>query len=247
VQKVREAAARLQCLNNFRQLGLAFHNYQSAHKGFPPGWMPGLHSHVPPLLPYIEQNNVLTLLNLSLPFDDPLNKTATAQVLPILICPSNPEGGTQAINDYPVSDSIGAPAHLLLGVSGNPNDAQSQGFFARGGRKVNIAEISDGLSNTFMAFEDVGRPQFYANGSSLGGQMADHWNWADPENRITIQVVCHNKVINCHNGNEIFSFHTGGANFLFGDGSAHFIRDSLAPATFKALYTRAAGDVPGDW
>jgi len=63
VQKVREAAARMKCSNNLKQIALAAHNYESAYKKFPPGlnsvnWISAL-TH---LLPYIEQENVYKLI-----------------------------------------------------------------------------------------------------------------------------------------------------------------------------------------
>jgi prepilin-type N-terminal cleavage/methylation domain-containing protein len=244
VQKVRESAARVQCQNNLRQIGIAFHNYEATHAAFPPGWIDGYHNYVVYLLPFAEQDNVGKLYNLALPWSDPANQAAVTTAVRLWECPSSPGGNRGPVSDYPISESIGAPANVLLGVSGNPFDPMSQGFFVIGNHRGRVCEVTDGLSNTFMVFEDVGRPNFYAPGKFSGGQLADHGEWADPENRITIQAVCGSRVINCHNGNEIFSFHSSGANFLMGDASARWIRESLGPATFKALFTRAAGDVP---
>ena len=247
VQKVRESASRTQCQNNLRQLGLAFHNHESVHRFFPPGWVDGHHNYVVFLLPFLEQQSVRNLYDVKVPFNHPSNQAAFATPIPILHCPSTPDAERGNASDYPISESIGAPANTVLGVSGNPMDHLSQGFFVASNRPTRLAEVTDGVSNTFLVFEDVGRPRFYAPGNFSGGQLATHSEWSDPENRITIQVVCGgSRVINCHNGNEIFSFHSGGANFLFGDGSVRWLREGLAPATFKALFTRAAADVPDE-
>src|SRR5437870_5677449 len=65
VQKVREAAARTQCINNLKQLALAMHNYENTFKAFPPGrtTVSPEHSWSAFMLPYIEQDNVFKIYN----------------------------------------------------------------------------------------------------------------------------------------------------------------------------------------
>jgi prepilin-type N-terminal cleavage/methylation domain-containing protein/prepilin-type processing-associated H-X9-DG protein len=268
VQNVREAAARLKCQNNLKQVGLAFHNYHEANGHFPPGWT-SQHSHVPFLLPYLEQGAIAAAYRFDLPWDDPLNQPAVRHDIPILVCPSAPESRVgKWINDYPVSDWIGTPAvNVLVPVKvlaprmfirSRPTRSY-RGFFLppEGGNGIDsdqprATDITDGLSNTFMVFEDAGRPDKWENGSMtniVDGYPAIKQQWADNNNRITIQVICDgDRTINCNNGNEIYAFHLNGANFLFGDGSVHFIRQDIAPLTFAALYTRGGGEVIGnDW
>src|SRR5262245_12207700 len=69
VQKVREAAARLKCQNNLKQIGLAMHNYESAFKKYPQArnpW-PLVHSALSRLLPFVEQENLQRLVDYSTP------------------------------------------------------------------------------------------------------------------------------------------------------------------------------------
>src|SRR2546422_1069448 len=84
VQKVREAAARIQCVNNLKQMGLACHNYHDTKKSLPPGYMatgPYLDgaSDTSPgwgwgafLLPYLEQNNLFGQLDFNQPVQNSL-------------------------------------------------------------------------------------------------------------------------------------------------------------------------------
>src|SRR6202035_532956 len=89
VQKVREAANRMKCQNNLKQIGLAMHNYSDGYNQFPPGWdfatSWGALAHV---LPYIEQDNVYNMID----FKQSISAPANAPVLGIQIstfrCPS---------------------------------------------------------------------------------------------------------------------------------------------------------------
>jgi prepilin-type N-terminal cleavage/methylation domain-containing protein/prepilin-type processing-associated H-X9-DG protein len=269
VQKVREAAARMKCQNNMKQIGIAFHNYQCTLGKFPPGWS-GLTPSDPDqnvmvhVLPYIEQGNVIqgydykkAWNNNTVPRPRPAgfrtNREIVSNDIPLLVCPSAPEQRTgKFVSDYPVSDYISSELYPIMGIPTRPTppDAQVEGFFGKKGDAPVPGAITDGLSNTFLVFEDVGRPSFWQNGMKTGSGLSGNEQWADPANRITVQWIrttCNRgkTFFNCNNGNEIYSFHAGnsGANFLMGDGSVRFIRDSIPGPAFKALYTRAGGEV----
>src|SRR3954467_436772 len=76
VQAAREAARRMQCTNNLKQLSLALHNYESAHAMLPPAgsFNPGLLAPMPSysvqarLLPFVEQASLHNALNYDIPF-----------------------------------------------------------------------------------------------------------------------------------------------------------------------------------
>ncbi len=105
VQKVREAAARTQCQNNMKQLGLAAANYESSYGKIPPSTyadLPGLnplaweiHSFVPFLLPYIEQGNLATQYNLKKPWFHPDNAPVCRTQIKTLLCPSVPNSSSR--------------------------------------------------------------------------------------------------------------------------------------------------------
>jgi prepilin-type N-terminal cleavage/methylation domain-containing protein/prepilin-type processing-associated H-X9-DG protein len=105
VQKVREAAARIQCMNNLKQIGLAYQNYHDVNATFPP---PGIGSQTGAcgwgvfLLPYIEQDNLYKQYDFTQPyaynpglgFGTPTNQNVTNTLIKIFRCPSNPDVGT---------------------------------------------------------------------------------------------------------------------------------------------------------
>jgi prepilin-type N-terminal cleavage/methylation domain-containing protein/prepilin-type processing-associated H-X9-DG protein len=100
VQKVREAAARLRCRNNLKQLGLAMHSYHDARGYLPPGittWLNGedaAHTGFTYLLPYLEQGNVFRQFDLTKQWYLRPNYAPVAVEIPVLYCPSNRTGGS---------------------------------------------------------------------------------------------------------------------------------------------------------
>src|SRR5262245_39168230 len=102
VQKVREAAARTQCQNNLKQIGLALHNYESTFKCFPTSGEGNRNNATAfdvvstwtMILPYIEQGNVYQQINPNVYYLDQPNQAPFQAVIPIYICPSNPSSGS---------------------------------------------------------------------------------------------------------------------------------------------------------
>jgi prepilin-type N-terminal cleavage/methylation domain-containing protein len=125
VQKVREAAARMSCSNNMKQIGLGIHNFESTYGWLPPARIDaapgypvpefgvpapatGTISHGPGtvLLPYLEQENVYRLYRMDLNFSDALNRPATSVKLKVFQCPSTPNAGAE---DTGPSGAWGSP------------------------------------------------------------------------------------------------------------------------------------------
>ena len=96
VQKVREAAARMKCSNNLKQLGLACHNHHDTKGGLPPGKDSNGFSGMAYLLPYMEQQNVFKLINFTVKESNAANDAARAATINTLLCPSDPVGTVPA-------------------------------------------------------------------------------------------------------------------------------------------------------
>src|SRR5262249_8397883 len=100
VQKVRAAAARIQCCNNLKQLGLAMHDYHDSMGTFPPAFVNkgpygtrGYNSRegwAPFLLPFIEHQPLYNLYRWDFPVYTPVNQPVVATHLKLFECPSTP-------------------------------------------------------------------------------------------------------------------------------------------------------------
>ncbi len=186
VQKVREAAARLQCQNNLKQIALACANYEVAEGLYPRSNTTAapFHGWAALVLPYLEQENVRNIYVLSANWYDPPNAIARAANVKTFLCPSTPNGnraGSSAVVGVTGSPFSGAAwdytnvsvvAMPLLAYLNYPNPAGYgsiwRGVMSSTGSRV--ADITDGLSNTLLFTEDAGRPDYYVKGRRVTDQ-----------------------------------------------------------------------------
>ncbi|GIW85979.1 MAG: hypothetical protein KatS3mg108_0303 [Isosphaeraceae bacterium] len=157
VQAAREAARRMQCTNNEKQILLAMHNYAVTHNDrFPPAAIRSadgrpLLSWRVAILPYLEEQALYEKFHLDEPWDSPHNKALLKEMPSVYACPSKPlEPG---MTSYRVVTSEGTP----FGVEAGPA----------------LAEITDGTSNTIGVVEAVEevpwtKPEEFPLGDDLG-------------------------------------------------------------------------------
>ncbi len=232
------------------------------------------HSFVTFLLPYVEQQPLADRINLREDWnerrrknpDGTTNSQHTQAGLQLMKCPSVPERELDNVTDYVISTHIStsgsSDAYRLLNSRPhripNPGDNWASvlhpyvnGFSSNDATDdydpAKIRYVTDGLSNSFLIFEDAGRPLVYRQGVLQDGERNGHGlGWADRSNFIAIHGdddCGDTMMINCFNIEEVYGFHTNGVNFAFADGSVHFVSEDINPIVFAALHSRAGGEV----
>ena len=264
VQAAREAARRLQCCNNFKQIGLALHNYESTCRCFPPGelyeWSATKQYAGPSwgasLLPYLEAATTYDQYDWS---RGPAGYGIYAQTnvlvggsrIAAYNCPSDPQDewlncGSDSTFSFP-DGQIKWWKTNAGGVADSFNAwadllqapvVNSDGMFM-GTKPVRVADVKDGTSNTLFVGEITGG----GPGSRTG------WKWPIWTIFTTYYGINGAGTIPggtdfVRSGNDCFSsYHSGGCHFLFVDGSVSFVSQNTSQAILLALTTRNGAEL----
>jgi prepilin-type N-terminal cleavage/methylation domain-containing protein len=266
VQKVREAANRMQCSSNLHNIGLALHNFHDTFKGFPPGTVLGpfpplrvpagaTHGSWPFLLPFLEQQPLQDRYRFDLDNTHPWNLEVGLTLVRVLQCPS----ADQDLRPAPLGPGLAACTDYAPTQGVNP--VLAQGGWAdvvgnyQGIMVVNsmtrMSAIQDGPANTILIAEDAGRNRRWRAGKELGSPPYNGGGpWYSRYNAFEIEGSTPNGLskpgpcaLNCTNDGEVYSFHGSGANALCADGSVHFLRAGMDIRVLARLITRAGGEV----
>ena len=253
VQAAREAARRIECQNNLKQLGLAALSYEQTYEAFPNACMfPPNHGWGPFVLPFIEQQQVHDMYRFDRNFDDPLNFPATNLAIRTFICPSAPtrSGGTYpaGVCDYAPIYNVD-PTALSMGII-TPRSNPDGILFPNS--KLRTANVLDGTSRTLLLVEDAGRPILIRRGRQVGQTEVAGWATFNNVTPINLDGFSPDGVqmfgpcaINCTNLHECYSFHPGGANCVFVDGHVELLSETIPIDRMADLVTRANGEPVG--
>ena len=177
VQAAREAARRMSCGNNLKQMGLALHNYHDTYQAFPPA---GLYpigatgkdwSAQARLLPYIEQGNLQDLINWGLPYDQQGN--VARMKVSVFLCPSeinnrmrsDPQPSDASFSHYPINYGINLGTWFIY----NPTNRQAGNGLVCPNQPTSMASILDGTSNTLAFAEVKAFTPYFRDGGNPGG------------------------------------------------------------------------------
>jgi type II secretory pathway pseudopilin PulG len=255
VQKAREAAARISCTNNLKQIGLAMHNYSLDYNDhFPPSRMgEGYATWAVIILPYMEQNNLYNQWSLGQTY---FLQNNVARMTPVknYFCPSRRSASdppnASISGDIPISGGAGTNVPGALGdyavvvdPSGTDEPSVStpslSGSFQIG-QGYSLLSFTDGLSNTLL----VGEKHVPLQSAGVG--------WWDCSTYDGEYIQCSSRAASAaypltinpqDTGWKFGSRHTANVVFCFGDGHVQGIPASINPLVLQLLGTRNDGQV----
>ena len=233
VQAAREAARRMQCSNNLKQMGLAVHNFESSYKKLPSSVRPGGLTTAPRiagltfLLPYIEQTAAYNNYDQTRNWSHAVNLPVTKLLISTFNCPSTPEQerldgvpeltpwSATFVSNTDYSPTIGVDQRLVsAALVDNLSGSALTGLLPKNG-DPKLRDATDGLSNTIMYAESAGRPYVYRKARKFGSlptQRTNAGGWSRPASDFSLDGSTADGVLtpgpcpmNCTNGEEIGS------------------------------------------
>lgn len=270
VQKVREAAARMKCANNLKQIGLALHSYHDANNTLPYAWIDWDGWWAPPLkathanvaiLPYLEQDNVEKLYDRSVRWDHANNQDLATVMPKVYQCPSSPGAGQTGPGGFQTSDYC----YIRSASDWFAHQGSKHAMFEMN-RSKKFADVTDGLSNTIMVYESAGRTESWVYGKRTAAPSwwdgnyrawTAHFNasWFYPASftldpnggEPIVNWFVSSAIINTHNWNAPYAFHSGGIQIALGDGSVRFLRENVNVEVINGVTSINGGEVVGDY
>jgi len=270
VQKVREAAARMQCSNNLKQLGIAVHSFQDGQGRLPYNTSPNTYGYdingkswswLAKILPYIEQDNLYKLGGLgadgaNLPTFNSVLTTVYNQQIKTFLCPSD-SSSTSARTDRANTGGYACGSTNYRGVSGS-NWAWGNTTNTGPTGNNNGLDAGDGM---FWRHDETRklRLEQMQDGTSnilmVGEDLPDRnqhcgWpnsNYANGTCSIPLNTSLPGSTPQYGFGDwpNVYSFrsrHTGGAQFAIADGSVRFVSATIDLPTYRAVATHSGGE-----
>ena len=273
VQNAREAARRVSCQNNLKQIALALHNYESTHRRFPSGYLhkfgpegtplePANHMGLAwgaALLPQLENEALYNTFDFDVPMWDDRNAEPRIKPLAVYLCPTD----TYSVNKWVVRDvtptSVEQYAASSYAANWGPADADtnlddtpedSRGVFFRNSA-LRVSAIFDGLSHTFAFGERHNGP--IAGGETTGGHAVFENAWSAAVREITDYSDDHGHMVlfetqyrpNQLGGDDkgLAAPHIDYCQFAMCDGSVRVVSTEIDDGIYNALGTRNGGEV----
>jgi len=269
VQSAREAARRMQCTNNMKQIGLAMHQYHDVSKRFPYAvttcCTPPGGTWVILIMPYMDQQNLYDQFDLSKTMKDPVHTQAVQVPINTLICPSDPAASEPILDNrfthnaprmmglwYPVSMGPTQPdaCPFCPDTTSGPNNWCCQGNNYGTNPPGNSVGMFGRHALPEVAVGDVvdGLSNTFMAGETLPGHCI--FNGAYATNFPVYPTTIPLNFMESDNGQSgawfrtcgFKSMHTGGANFVMGDGSVHFLSEGIDFRLYNNLGTREGGE-----
>jgi prepilin-type N-terminal cleavage/methylation domain-containing protein len=274
VQAAREAARRSQCQNNIKQCLTAMHLFHDTYKEFPAGIeerydgdpdrsiRPNhtMHSWVPYILPYIEEQAVFDMYDFDIAWNTGTNVRLTRHVgtaidFPFLLCPTTGERIVRGRNDYAAICGPGGIDGNRDGTANAADEDWKKGLnWALGvliavpapwadshpkypgvtNSRIKISQIEDGTGYTIMLGECAGRDVY-----DFDPPVNESAYWASGDHAF----AHHRPIVNDTPIDELYSDHPGGLHIGMADATVRFLTEETPKRIIDAMATRAFGEI----
>ena len=256
VQSAREAARRMQCANNLKQIALAAHLYENSYQCLPPARLKNDYgSTFFILLPFLEQASSYVRFDPTKGILHPANAGVAETRIPTYLCPSMVV--PRKVPDFECTGEFGAPGSYAVSTGTEHTLLTHTGAIVRPEMgRMKIADITDGTSGTLMIGEfDYGlkdlpwlgctspRPDgAWSRSQWAVGVHGGGWTWGstfgafNPDQYVLGRSYAFN----------FRSEHPGGVNFAMVDGSVRFVEETIDHDVLDAMATRDGEEVIAD-